>query len=48
MQFAVWPGLKFQLLTTREPDDKQLEVGLDALKRALELEGNKQNVNFIP
>ncbi|MBN1494783.1 DUF1385 domain-containing protein [Candidatus Peregrinibacteria bacterium] len=40
MKFAVWPGLKFQLLTTREPDDKQLEVGLHALSRALELEGN--------
>jgi uncharacterized protein YqhQ len=32
------PGLMFQRLTTREPDDKQLEVALAALKKALELE----------
>ncbi len=32
------PGLAFQRLTTREPDEKQLEVALEALKKALELE----------
>jgi uncharacterized protein YqhQ len=32
------PGLWFQRLTTKEPDDSQLEVGLASLKAALELE----------
>lgn len=32
------PGLWFQRLTTKEPDDKQLEVALEALKKALILE----------
>lgn len=35
------PGLWFQRLTTREPDDTQLEVALTALKKALELEEEK-------
>ncbi len=34
------PGLMFQRLTTREPDEKQLEVALASLKKALELEEN--------
>jgi len=38
MKMLITPGLWFQRLTTREPDDKQLEVALDALKKALELE----------
>jgi uncharacterized protein YqhQ len=32
------PGLWFQRLTTREPDDSQLEVALEALGKALEME----------
>lgn len=32
------PGLWFQRLTTQEPDDKQLEVGLHSLQAALEME----------
>lgn len=32
------PGLWFQRLTTNEPDEKQLEVALEALKKALHLE----------
>lgn len=35
------PGLWFQRLTTREPDDQQLEVALTALRKALELEEAK-------
>ncbi len=34
-----WPGLAMQKLTTREPDDPQLEVALTSLLRALEIEG---------
>jgi uncharacterized protein YqhQ len=36
------PGLWFQRLTTQEPDDKQLEVALFALKKALELEEERR------
>lgn len=36
------PGMWFQYITTQEPDDKQLEVAIAALKRALALEGVKQ------
>lgn len=32
------PGLAFQRLTTKEPKDDQLEVGLQSLKAALEIE----------
>jgi len=32
------PGLWLQRLTTREPDDNQLEVALSALKRAVEID----------
>jgi uncharacterized protein YqhQ len=32
------PGLWLQSLTTREPDDSQLEVGLAALKKAIEID----------
>ncbi|MFH1534046.1 MAG: DUF1385 domain-containing protein [Nitrospirota bacterium] len=34
----VAPGLWFQRLTTKEPDDRQLEIGLESLKTALEME----------
>ncbi len=32
------PGLLLQKLTTREPDDRQLEVAIAALKRAIEID----------
>jgi uncharacterized protein YqhQ len=34
------PGLLFQRITTKEPNDKQLEIGLAALQKALDLEKN--------
>jgi uncharacterized protein YqhQ len=34
----MWPGLKLQLLTTREPDLEQLEVAIAALDSVLERE----------
>jgi uncharacterized protein YqhQ len=34
----MWPGLKLQLLTTREPDHSQLEVAIAALEAVLALE----------
>jgi len=32
------PGLWLQRLTTREPDDSQLEVALSALRKAVEID----------
>ena len=38
MRVLLTPGLWLQALTTREPDDKQLEVALAALKKVIEVE----------
>ena len=38
VKFLIAPGLAFQRLTTKEPDSKQLEVGLRSLKEALIME----------
>jgi uncharacterized protein YqhQ len=38
VQVVMWPGLKLQLLTTREPDLAQLEVSIAALEAVLALE----------
>jgi uncharacterized protein YqhQ len=38
IKLMIMPGLWFQKLTTSEPDDKQIEVGLGSLKEALEME----------
>lgn len=34
----IWPGLVLQKLTTREPDDSQLEVALASLRQVLRME----------
>ncbi len=34
-----YPGLMMQKLTTKEPDDQQIEVAIAALKKVLEVEG---------
>jgi uncharacterized protein YqhQ len=34
-----WPGLQLQRLTTREPDDSQLEVAIAALTKVLRDDG---------
>lgn len=54
MKLAIAPGLAFQRLTTKDPDDEQLEVALHALQKALDLEaentssnGDKKTV-FVP
>lgn len=39
VKVLITPGLLLQRLTTREPDEKQLEVGLKALEAVLKLEG---------
>ena len=38
VQAVMWPGLKLQLLTTREPDLDQLAVAISALEAVLALE----------
>jgi uncharacterized protein YqhQ len=38
MKALLTPGMWLQALTTREPDDKQLEVALSALKKVVEME----------
>jgi uncharacterized protein YqhQ len=38
VQVVMWPGLKLQLLTTREPDLDELAVAIAALEAVLELE----------
>ncbi len=42
LKWVISPGLWLQKLTTREPDDDQLEVALKALETALEVEKNWQ------
>ena len=38
VQAVMWPGMKLQLLTTREPDLDQLAVAIAALEAVLALE----------
>lgn len=38
MKLIMWPGLALQGLTTKEPDNKQLEVAIDALKKLVKLD----------
>lgn len=47
MKVLVTPGLWFQRLTTKEPDEKQLEVALSALKQALALEDRNEAAKKI-
>ena len=35
LQVIIWPGLKLQAITTREPDEEQIEVGIASLKAVL-------------
>lgn len=40
-KIMVWPGVMMQKVTTSRPDDKQIEVAIDSLKRVLKAEGIK-------
>ena len=44
----MWPGLMLQNLTTREPDETQLEVAITALQSVLELETPEDNADLQP
>src|SRR4051794_22163117 len=38
VQVIIWPGMQLQKLTTREPDDEQVEVAIAALEAVLAVE----------
>ena len=38
VKVILWPGMQMQYLTTREPDDSQLECAIAAMKAVLERE----------
>jgi uncharacterized protein YqhQ len=46
-KIVIAPGLWLQRITTREPDESQLEVALVALRQALGREGEKQAENHL-
>lgn len=43
----IWPGMILQKLTTREPNDDQLEVALSSLRQVLRLEKSRQNSDVL-
>ena len=43
MRIFIWPGLLMQKITTKEPDKKQVEVAIEAVKKLLQLE-KRQNI----
>ena len=43
MMLVNYPGMMLQKLTTKEPDDSQLEVALEALKNVLKDDENVNN-----
>jgi len=45
---VMWPGLMLQNLTTREPDESQLEVAIAALDAVLEVEKPEENAYMEP
>lgn len=40
------PGLALQSMTTREPDDRQLEVAITALKRVIDIDSGKADAGY--
>jgi uncharacterized protein YqhQ len=44
VHWLMLPGLWLQAMTTRQPDEHQLEVGITALKKTLERDGVPHNV----
>jgi len=41
MKILIWPGLLLQKITTKEPNEKQVEVAMEAVKKILQLEKSK-------
>lgn len=48
VRIIAFPGLMFQRVTTKEPDDQQLEVALNSLKEALVLEEERLGAKLQP
>lgn len=46
-RILIWPGMILQKLTTREPEDDQLEVALASLRQVLRLEKACANQNSV-
>lgn len=44
VKLLTYPGIFTQYITTKEPDEKQIEVALAALKKAVELERNADGI----
>jgi len=44
MKILIWPGLQVQRITTKQPDDSQLEVGLESLKAVIKAEKGYNNI----
>src|SRR5262249_60143242 len=42
------PGVRLQNITTKEPDDQQLEVAIEALKESLKLEPHMHEEALAP
>ena len=47
-KFITKPGVWLQNLTTKEPDDQQLEVAIEALKESLKLEPQTGEPELAP
>lgn len=46
-KIIAYPGMKLQLLTTKEPDDKQIEVAIAALKAAEGIEDKDKTIEEL-
>ena len=42
LQVLLWPGFLFQKITTREPDDTQIEIAIAAMRAAMWREDNRE------
>ncbi|UFS72449.1 DUF1385 domain-containing protein [Geomonas sp. RF6] len=47
VKLAIAPGLALQRLTTREPDDSQIEVAIRSMNEALELNGGHKDDRLV-
>ena len=46
-RIIAYPGLKLQELTTKEPDDSQIEVAIEALKKAEGIKDKNKNIGEL-
>lgn len=47
-QAVAWPGLLLQRLTTRQPDDAQIEVAITAMEAAIAADAGQEYVAWFP